>query len=111
MESITLGAGHFVTVTFDPDPSVIHTGDRNVCVCPTLSHPFYQMLWRHPCVPHIHDIDDLLMLIVSVNKFDTLLNMNKPIQVFLVFQQWLRSSRLWILAYSLNLLLYRLYAL
>ena len=51
------------------------------------------------------------MLIVSVNKFDTLLNMNKPIQVFLVFQQWLRSSRLWILAYSLNLLLYRLYAL
>ena len=69
------------------------------------------MMWRHSCVPHIHDIDDLLLLIVSVNKFDTLLNMNKPIQVFLVFQQWLRSSRLWILAYSLNLLLYRLYAL
>ena len=35
MESITLGAGHFVTVTFDPDPSVIGISEQIVGFHPT----------------------------------------------------------------------------
>ena len=37
------------------------------------------MFWRHTSIPHINNKDGVLLLVMSIYKFDALLNMYIPI--------------------------------
>ena len=44
-----------------------------------LFHPIQKILREHFSVPDIHDVDNLLFFVETINEFDAFLNVNKSV--------------------------------